>query len=412
MNRSFSTTSVLILPLALGVCCAFGQGPPSITGFSADGLVSWTNPSSSTVSFVECSEALNTGPWYTVYAKSPAGLTVTATVDVSRTAACLRVQNADPGAVPPGMVLVPAGAFLMGDAFGEDTPDELPVHAVTLDAFYIDEVEVTNDKVRDALQWAYDEGVLLVDAFGAYNATGTVRQLIDLDDSECRITWDAGSETFGLKAEKGAGYPCVEITWYGACAVANYQSGREGLSPCYDLGDGTNDWSCDWDANGYRLPSEAEWEKAARGGRMGRRFAGEDPDTISHGEANFFSFWSDGAPFYPYDVSLTSGHHPDYDDSVVFLYTSPGGGFPANAYGIFDMFGNVAEYCWDTYGGAYYSVSPGVNPRGPAPGPLKVVRGGSWNNTALNCRVADRGTGTATGSGSLVGFRLARNAGF
>ena len=277
---------------------------------------------------------------------------------------------------PSGMALIPAGSFSMGDNFNEGGSNERPVHSVYVSAFYMDKYEVTNDKMVEVMQWAYGQGKLTVTSSSVRNAEGNSQELLDLDDSACRITWN-GSQ-FGMKALKGSGYPCVEVTWYGAAAFCNYRSQMEGRSPCYDL----SDWSCDWNANGYRLPTEAEWEKAARGGSSGNRFPWGD--TIQHTRANYHSSSS-----YSYDTSSTRGYHPDYD-SDGYPYTSPVGSFAANGYGLFDMAGNVWEWCHDWYDSDYYDTSPGSNPTGPTSGSNRVRRGGGWRYDANYCRSAYR----------------------
>ena len=174
-----------------------------------------------------------------------------------------------------GVVLIPAGPYMMGattNVWHEFDEDEVPRHPVEVSAFYTERTEVTNDKMVEVLQWAYGQDKISVTSATVRNLEGNQQELLDLDDSDCRITWD-GSQ-FGMKAAKGSGYPCVEVTWYGAVAFSNYRSEREGLTPCYNL----SDFSCNWGANGYRLPTEAErvqgrpgsW--SGNGPRSGRYF--------------------------------------------------------------------------------------------------------------------------------------------
>ena len=310
---------------------------------------------------------------------------------------------AEPISATEGMVLIPGGEFTMGDSFGEGDSDEVPVHTVEVSAFYMDRTEVTNDSMVEVLNWAYGDGKLIVSSSAVTNAEGDPQPLLDLDDSICRITWD-GSQ-FGMKPEKGSGYPCVEVSWYGAAAYCNYRSEIQGLTPCYDL----SDWSCNWFADGCRLPTEAEWEKAARGGASERRFPWSDAETISHDRANYFSFWAGMHPYYPYDVSPTQGYHPDYYVGG-HPYTSPVGSFGPNAYRLYDMAGNVFEWCWDWYGFDWYDQPSATQPdtTGPTTGDYRLLRGGGCANCAELLRCGAREADAPSETYSNVGFRCAR----
>jgi formylglycine-generating enzyme required for sulfatase activity len=297
-------------------------------------------------------------------------------------------------AITRDMVCVPSGSFAMGNSVdaGEGNADELPVHTVNIDSFFMDTYEVSNSEMRDVLQWAYDNGKIFADSTTVKNTEGDQHELLDLDEPDCQISFSSGS--FNVNDWK-TNYPCVEVSWYGACAYCNYRSEREGKKPCYNF----SDWGCDWNANGYRLPTEAEWEKAVRGGYESNRFAWVRSQTISHTLANYNSIGS-----LPYDDSANAGCHPDYSTGTT-PYTNPGGAFGGNAYGLHDMPGNVWEWCWDRYSAAYYANTPFHNPKGASTGDARVLRGGSWKEYAGYCRASDRGSHTPAGSYHHFGFR-------
>jgi formylglycine-generating enzyme required for sulfatase activity len=321
---------------------------------------------------------------------------------------------------PAGMVLIPVGEFQMGNSFtGEGNSDELPRHAVHVDAFFMDTYEVTNQQYCDALNWAKSQGNLISVISGVvykYNS-GTSYPYCDTTTSSSYSRIINGT-TFGVTAGK-ANHPMVQVSWYGSVAYANWRSGMQGKPLCYDL----STWTCNF-GSGYRLPTEAEWEKAGRGGTPGHRFPWSDQDTIQHARCNYYSSSS-----YSYDTSPTRDYHPCWGVSP-YPYTSPMGFFDgslrykvdfnwpgsptsyqtangANSYGLHDMAGNVWEWCNDWYSSTYYDSSPYNNPHGPTSGTGRVVRGGSWAHSADFCRVAYRYNFSPGIRYHYVGLRLA-----
>jgi len=305
---------------------------------------------------------------------------------------------ADDLVVPADMVLIPAGEYEMGnhhEEFGNSS--ELPVHAVYIDAFYISRNEVTNHQFEEALDWALAQGYITPgtavvsarDENITYCATSS-------GHPQSAIIW-TGSQ-FVVVAGKG-GHPMVLVTWYGAAAYANWRSEMDGLQPSYD----TTTWECNFDADGYRLPTEAEWEKAARGGLNNPYRVYPWGDSISGANANFAAsgdtYEGPGALPHTTPVGYYNGGQ------------SPAGVIMANGYGLYDMVGNVDEWCNDWLG-IYYADSPYLNPRGPDIGKEKVLRGGSWpapsmpeGTSFLRCS-ARNGTGPGGGATGKTGFRL------
>jgi formylglycine-generating enzyme required for sulfatase activity len=385
--RSFQQAGTKLVQIDYDLSGSGGPFWVSVQG-SADGGVTWTLPVASVSGKVGAGIAAAGNQRITWNAGADWNGQVS---DLAR----FKVTASD--VVPPGnFVLIPAGSFEMGDTFSEGSTAERPVHTVNVSAFWMQNTEVTNDQMADVLNWAYPRGKLVVTTATVKNAAGNQQEILDLDDADCRILWNPTLSRFEMKAAKGSGYPCVEVTWYGCAAWCNYRSEIDGLTPCYSF----TDWSCNFAANGYRVPTEAEWEKAARGGVGGKRFPWGD--TITHSQANYYSSSS-----YSYDISPTRGFHPTYATGG-YPYTSPVGSFPATGYGLYDMTGNVWEWCHDWYSSSYYSSSPGSDPTGPSAGSDRVLRGGYWYGIAYSCRVASRSYPAPAPSDPISGFRPVR----
>ena len=271
---------------------------------------------------------------------------------------------------PELFTFIPAGEFTMGDTL--DGGHEAAPHKVNISAFYLAKHEVTKALWDEVRTWGPPHGYT------------------DLEEG----------------AGKAGNHPVASITWYAMVKWCNARSEMDGLTPCYRVAGevyrtGSTPPVCNWSANGYRLPTEAEWEKAARGGLGGNRFP--CGNAIHHNTANFRN---DGKESYQ---SGTTGDHPSYKKGSQ-PNTSPVGSFAANGYGLYDMAGNVVEWCWD-WSHAVDLSTPQTDPRGPDKNWARVLRGGSWSSYAGNCRVAYRDDCVPSdGMHSNVGFRVARSS--
>jgi formylglycine-generating enzyme required for sulfatase activity len=228
------------------------------------------------------------------------------------------------------MALIPAGCFDMGDAFSEGVLDELPVHNVCVSGFYMDEHEVTNAEYKACV----DDG-------------GCTAPSSNRSNTRTTSPFYYGNATYD-------NFPVMYVNWYKATAY------------------------CTW--AGKRLPTEAEWEYAARGGLSGKRYP--NGDTISCVDANYAGCVGD---------------------------TSEVESYAPNGYGLYDMAGNVREWANDWYDSGYYSVSPTNDPQGPATGSYCVLRGGGWCCGTVLLRVADRYSYNPSLDGYNIGFRCARD---
>ncbi len=245
---------------------------------------------------------------------------------------------------PKDYVLVEGGTFNMGDTFGDGASDQKPTHRVTLDSFYMSKYEVTQKEYRELM---------------GYNPSSF----------------------------SGDNNPVEVVNWYDAVIYANKLSEKEGIKPYYNISNVIKDGNKIRNATvtiaggkGYRLPTESEWEYAARGGNQskGYKYSGSNNvDEIAEYEGN-------------------------NDES-----TNPVGGKKANELGIYDMSGNVCEWCWDWYG--LIGTSNKTNPTGRVSGDSRVVRGGGWFSSESEATVNYRSSSTPGSYDFDAGFRLVRS---
>jgi formylglycine-generating enzyme required for sulfatase activity len=308
-----------------------------------------------------------------------------------------RLAQAGIGPLSVQMSLIPAGAFEMGDNYGLASGAQ-PVHTVHVSAFYMDKFQVTNDDMRRVMQWAYDKGLVGAASGGVTNLQGNAQRLLNLDNPDAEILFNNGTFTVSPGRQN---FPVGLVTWYGAMAFCNYRSDMEGLERAIDFAD----WSIDLSKKGYRLPTEAEWEKAARGGLTGHHypwdsFGGSFSNHIDGSKANYSN---SGDPYEGNTIPST----------LVGYYNgaqTPAGVDMANGYGLYDMAGNVLEWCYDWHSLLWYS-QPGAtedDTTGPASTGLRVFRGGSWGSTFLPLRCSHRNFSGPTGNAFGLGFRCAR----
>ncbi len=308
---------------------------------------------------------------------------------------------------PLNMAFIPAGSFQMGNTFDDDegaSYDELPVHDVYIDAFFMDKYEISNEKMREVMQWAFNNGKIIASESSVTNSEGD-RQIL-LGFPLTYISQLSFSNGTFLVATGKSNYPCEDISWYGAQAYCNYKSDMEGLERCISF----DDWSCNWNSNGYRLPTEAEWEKAARGGTPGTRFPWSNTNIITFSYANYNCLWLGGAPYYSYDHATSDGFNPAFVTEHE-PYTNPEGYFAPNGYGLYDMAGNVFEWTYDLFDDEWYS-QPGAtnaNTHGPVSADSgRIIRSGSWRTYSPSQRCAERRTYQPSNIFFNIGFRCAR----
>ena len=282
--------------------------------------------------------------------------------------------------MPEGFVLVEGGAFTIGSPESENGRDSDETrHRVTVSDFYLGKHEVTVSDFREFVA-ATQYKTAAEKSGGSFVWTGSKWE--KKEDASWRNPYFEQQES----------EPVVCVSWYDAVKYCNWLSRADGLDPAY----GTSGTSITWDKNaeGYRLPTEAEWEYGARGGIRGRgiKYAGvDDTDDL----AGFVNFADSNTHFDWSEGSQNDGHE----------FTASVGSLQPNELGLYDMSGNVIEWCWDRYG-AYPSGSV-TDPTGPSSGSNPECRGGSYLSGARARRVANRLGGSPGYIYFNLGFRIA-----
>jgi len=315
---------------------------PVITSFHANGELTWTSSVADAAYRIEWAPSLSGGSWTSTWDGLDWIGPSTATVfkaDVPMFYRVVMLTNW----IPENSVEIPGGPFLMGDMAGGGESWEIPVHTVTVSRFFVSKYEVTKELWSEVHNWAVTNG---------YHFDNT-----------------------GVAA--GPQYPISAISWYDCVKWCNARSEKESLLPVYytsatmatvyrsnqlDLANS----SVNWDATGYRLPTEAEWEKACRAGTTNRFFCGDDVWTL------------DGYAWHP---DNSGGNHHEVAQK------NP------NPWGLHDTHGNVREWCWDWFAEDWYSQGSAsdTDTRGPASGSARVLRGGdSIANGPTNCSSSAR----------------------
>jgi len=278
----------------------------------------------------------------------------------------------------------------------EHRSDEVPIHAVRVDPFHIAKTETTNRQYCEFLNSAVSRQLVKLKEGLVYTATDET-PLCDTQQSDdaSSITWNG--RAFAVAENRGE-HPVVCIRWHGAAAYCNWLSTEKGREPCYD----EVTWKCDYTKSGFRLPTEAEWEYAARGGRYDEYMIfpwGNDADNSKANCPNSRDPFESGALAWTTPVGFYNGglHRKEdfhWPGDQATHQTKDG----SNGYGLYDMSGNVWEWVNDWYQHDYYSASSSDNPSGPDKGqpmrdgkPYRVLRSGSWYNGQWgHGRVANR----------------------
>jgi formylglycine-generating enzyme required for sulfatase activity len=372
MKSKFCYYLLIVVTLLAGVHSTLAQPALRIATTNHQAILFWT-ASNGTNAVLQSTTNLASLNWVSATDAVPVNYGSQTAVSVTNSSSerFFRLSFASPSTNGTnGMALIPAGSFTMGDTLDGER-DAIPT-SVYVSAFYMDVNLVSYSQWQTVYAYATSHGY-------GFDHPG---------------------------AGDGANYPVQMVDWYDCIKWCNARSQQAGKTPVYYADPAftqvytnwfTNIVYVNWAVSGYRLPTEAEWEKAARGGLIGNRFPWGN--TISESQANYDGDTID----YPYDLG-PNGFNAAFNSS------SPVGSFAPNGYGLYDMAGNVSEWCYDFYGTPYGQPTTN-NPTGPISTDMvqwldsHVWRGGCWICSANVCRSASRDNTVALNYDGVTGFR-------
>ncbi|MGA2244724.1 MAG: SUMF1/EgtB/PvdO family nonheme iron enzyme [Verrucomicrobiota bacterium] len=366
-----------------------GPTVTTIIAFNPDGTLIWTNARAGTNYTVQSTTSL-LGSWVD-YIQLP----VTTRLNTNQ------IKDFHP---PAGMAFIPAGTFTMGNVIGDqDIADANPIN-IYVSAFVMDVNLVNYGFWTNVYAYATNHGYHFVNAglTGTGGETGFGVTPIPGKDGSTVTDFVKGKDVGAV-----ANLPVGKVDWFDCAKWCNARSQQAGLTPAYYTDavftqvftNGETNLAVyqNLTVNGYRLPTEAEWEKAARAGEIGLRFPWGN--TIDENQA----YYQCEPYLYSYDMQTNNcgdglTNYPGGPSAV--------GSFAANGYGLFDMAGNMFEWCWDWYG-TKYGIPTTINPTGVS-GSTRVLRGGSWGSGANMARCASRYSHGPTITHACYGFRCVR----